>query len=86
MKVLDARVLVQPEKNKGCTQKIGGIEIPVGGGDYETATVVSVGEKIDSEVLKPGDKVYIYPSAGKKIFHEGVEYRVISSSEIIVVL
>lgn len=85
MKVLDTKVLIQPEKNEGCVQKIGGISIPVDS-EYETATVISVGEKIDSEVLKPGDKVYIYPKSGKRIIHDNIEYRVISSSEIILVL
>ena len=76
MKVIDSRVLIQPEKNTGCVQKIGGLDIRVGDEkDYEMGTVLSVGEKVD--VLKEGDRVYFYSGAGKKVFQDNKEYRVI---------
>ena len=84
MKVLDSRVLLQVEK--ACTQKIGEIEINVGVGEFERATVIAVGPDIKEEVLKAGDVVYIYPGAGKKIIHEDNEYRVVTTSEVIVIL
>lgn len=86
MKVLDTRVLVQVEKSNTCTQKIGGIEIPMNNGEYEVADVIEVGENVNKEVLAPGMKVYIYTGSGKKFYHEGKEYRVIAYNEIIVVL
>lgn len=84
MKVLDSRVLLQVDK--ACTQKIGEIEIPVGVDEFERATVIAVGPDIKEEVMKPGDIVYIYPNAGKTIKHEGAEFRVVTTSEIIVIL
>ena len=71
---------------KACTQKIGEIEINVGVGEFERATVIAVGPDIKEEVLKAGDVVYIYPGAGKKIKHEDNEYRVVTTSEVIVIL
>lgn len=84
MKVLDSRVMLQVEKS--CTQKIGDIEIPVGVGEYEKATVTAVGPDIKEEHLTVGDVVYIYPNAGKKVNIDGVEYRVVTTNEIIVIL
>ena len=84
MKVLDSRVLLQVEK--ACTQKIGEIEIQVGVGEFEKATVIAVGPDIKEGVLKAGDVVYIYPNAGKTIKHENEEFRVVTTSEIIVIL
>lgn len=84
MKVLDSRVLLQVEK--ACTQKIGEIEINVGVGEFEKATVLAVGPEIKEGAIKAGDVVYIYPGAGKKIKHEGEEFRVVTTSEIIVIL
>lgn len=87
MKVIDSKILVTVEKNNSATQKIGNmaLEIPVGSGQYEVATVVSVGEKIDN--LKPGDTLYVYPKCGTSFNHtDGKEYRVISLPDILVVL
>lgn len=83
MKVLDSRIALQVDKS--CTQKIGDIELPVGAGEYERATVVSVGPDLKDQ-LKEGDVVYIYPNSGKKINIEGTELRVVTSNEIIVIL
>lgn len=86
MKVLESKVLVQVEKNENAaTRKLGALEIPVNN-EYETAKVVSIGDKIDPNVLKPNDVCYIYSNSGKRIFHEGIEYRVITINEIIAVL
>ena len=38
------------------------------------------------EGIKEGDKVYFYSGSGKKFTQDGEEYRVINSSEVIVVL
>lgn len=86
MKVIDSKVLVQVEKETACTQKVGSLSVPVGAGEFEIATVLGVGEKVDSEILKEGDRIYIYPGVGKKFTHEMKEYRVITLNEIIVVL
>lgn len=86
MKVIDSKVLVQVEKDTACTQKVGSFSVPVGAGEFEIATVLGIGEKVDPSVLKEGDKIYIYTGAGKKFNHEMKEYRVITLNEIIVVL
>lgn len=86
MKVIDSKVLVQVEKDNACTQKVGSLSVPVGAGEFEVATVLGLGEKVDPEVLKEGDKIYIYTGSGKKFTHEMKEYRVITLNEIIVVL
>ena len=85
MKVLDSRILLQVEK--ACTQKIGEIEIQVGVGEFEKATVIAVGPDLQEKgSIKEGDIVYIYPGAGKTIKHEGQEFRVVTTSEVIVIL
>jgi len=84
MKVLDSRVLVQVDK-KGYTQKIGEFEVTVGAGEYEVAKVVAVGPKVEGEIHE-GDTVYLYTGAGKEITVDGGKFRVITSSEVIVVL
>lgn len=86
MRAIGSRIIVQVEKENTCTQKIGNFEIPSGAEEFWTATVISVGEEIKPEALKPGEKVYIYLNAGKSFFYEGKEYRVISVNEIITVL
>lgn len=84
MKVLDSRILLQVEK--ACTQKIGDIEIPISVGEFEKATVLAVGPDIKEGSIKEGDVVFIYPNAGKTIKHEGQEFRVVTTSEVIVIL
>lgn len=83
MKVIQSKVLVIVDKDT-MTQKIGNFSVPVS--DYEKAKVIGVGEEIGSEVLKPEDTILIYPNSGKSFTHEGIEYRVITLNEIIVVL
>lgn len=87
MKVLGTKLLLKVEKSEGAAQKIGNLVIPVGNDkDYETAEVIEVGKDLKDEEVSKGDKVYIYPQAGKVIYREGVEYRVITVNDIIVVL
>lgn len=81
MKVIQSKVLVIVDKDT-MTQKIGNFSVPVS--DYEKAKVVGVGEEVGE--LKPDDIILIYPNSGKPFTHEGIEYRVITLNEIIVVL
>lgn len=81
MKVIQSKVLVIVDKDM-MTQKIGNFSVPVS--DYEKAKVVGVGEEVGE--LKPDDIILIYPNSGKSFTHEGIEYRVITLNEIIVVL
>jgi hypothetical protein len=81
MKVIQSKVLVIVDKDT-MTQKIGNFSVPVS--DYEKAKVVGVGEEVGE--LKPDDIILIYPNSGKSFTHEGIEYRVITLNEIIVVL
>lgn len=85
MKVLQSKVLVQVD-NDQLQQKLGNFTVPVE--DIEKATVIEVGNEVnkDGEILKPGDKVYIYPKSGKEFMKNGEKYRVITLNEIIVVL
>ena len=84
MKVLDTRVLIKIEATDEPITKIGSIELKTTK-EFETATVIEVGEKV-SENLHKDDKVLVYPGAGKEITVKGEKFRVISSSEIIVIL
>lgn len=86
MKVIDSKVLIQVEKESVYTQKVGSLSVPVGTGEFEIAKVIGTGEKVNPEILKEGDKIYIYPESGKRFTHEMQEYRVITLNEIIVVL
>lgn len=85
MKVLQSKVLVQVD-NDQLQQKLGNFTVPVE--DIEKATVIEVGNEVnkDGEILKPRDKVYIYPKSGKEFMENGEKYRVITLNEIIVVL
>lgn len=84
MKVLDTRVLLKMEELEAPVTKIGAIEIRENTPKWEKGEVISIGEKVEG--LSLGDKVFIYPKAGKEVTVGGEEYRVISSAEIIVVL
>lgn len=86
MKVIGEKVLVKVDKPTGCTQKMGGLEIPVGpgAGEYEIAHVIGVGEGVNS--VKEGDTLYIYYGSGKEFSHENEKYRTITLSEIIAVI
>ena len=84
MKVIDSKILVQVQKGETATTKINGISIPVGIGEYDKAIVLSVGPRVEG--IKEGDILFIYPGAGKEFTHEGNQYKVITTSEVIVVL
>lgn len=84
MKVLDGRVLLKIEETEAPVTKIGAVEIREKNVEWEQAEVIEVGK--DVENLEKGEHVLIYPKAGKEIKVSGESYRVISSSEIIVVL
>lgn len=87
MKVLGSKLLLKVKKEDGCVQKVGGLTIPCSAGsDYESAEVLEIGDEISSPNISKGDNVYIYPGSGKVIFNQGVEYRVITINDIIVVL
>lgn len=84
MKVLDGKVLLKIQKMEEAEIKIGDIVIKDQPKEYEKALVIEVGSKVED--LDPDDEVLIYPGAGKSFKYKGEEYRVVSSSEIIVVL
>ena len=83
MKVLDSKILIK-SKRDGLVEKIGGFEVPVGAGEYAVAEVVAVGNNIEN--VKAGDTVYYYQNAGKELTIDGEKYRVITSSEVLVVI
>lgn len=85
MKVLGSKILIKPDKD-GVVEKYGGLTVPVGAGEYSVAKVVSIGEELKDCTINPGDTVYYYQNAGKEITVEGEKYRVITSSEVLVVL
>lgn len=82
MKVIDSKILLKVKK--GATQKMGNLEIPVDAKEYEIGEVLSVGEKVEG--VKEGDTIYFYSGAGKYFTSDGESFRVIVSSEVIVVL
>lgn len=84
MKVIGSKILVTIEKD-GMTQKTGGgFEVPVGQGEFEVAKVQSVGPEVEG--VSEGDTIYVYTGSGKEFTHELKKYRVITTSEVIVVL
>ena len=83
MKVIDSKILVQVAA-EGATQKIGNLEVPMNSMGYETGKVISVGKKV--EEIVPGDTIRFYTGAGKEIVEAGVKYRIITTSEVLVVL
>lgn len=82
MKVINSSILIKVEK--GATMKLGGLEVPADAREYEIGKVFSVGEKVEG--VREGDTIYFYSGSGKKFTDDGEEYRVINSSEVIVVL
>lgn len=85
MKAIDSKILVKEIKQEELQEKIGDLIVPVGSTkDKMLFEVISVGEKVTS--LKEGDKVLTYYDPGHKFKQEGSEYRVISISDILVVL
>lgn len=83
MRAIENKVLVQVQKT-GPTEKIGAFVLPDDPNGLDTATVISVGDKVDS--VKEGETVYIYSGAGKEFTRDGQKYRVVLLSEIVVVL
>lgn len=83
MRAIENRVLVQVKKT-GPTEKIGAFVLPDDPNGLETAEVISVGDKVDS--VKEGETVYLYSNAGKEFTKDGQKYKVVSLSEIVVVL
>lgn len=84
MKAVDLRILVQEVKEDSVEERIGNIVIPESDSGAKKYKVLSVGEKIES--VKEGDVVYTYPNAGHEFKSEGDTYRVISITDILVVL
>lgn len=85
MKAIDSKILVKEIKQEELQEKIGDLIVPAGSTkDKMLFEVVSVGEKVDS--LKEGDRVLTYYDPGHKFKQDGNEYRVISISDILVVL
>lgn len=82
MKVINSSILIKVEK--GATMKLGGLEVPAEAREYEIGHVLSVGSKVEG--VESGDTIYFYTGSGKKFTNEGEEFRVINSSEVIVVL
>ena len=83
MRAIENKVLVQVQRN-GPTEKIGSFVLPDDPSGLETATVISVGDKVES--VKEGETVYIYGGAGKEFMKDGQKYRIVSLNEIVVVL
>lgn len=86
MKAIDSKILVVEEKRQDerLKERLGGFEIPMGAGEFEVYKVLSVGEKVES--VKEGEVVITYPNPGHKFRFEDANYKVISVSDILVVL
>lgn len=88
MKAIASKILLKVTKkfDNTCMQKVGTLfSVPVDPKlAYWEATVISVGEEVKG--IKENDTVFIYPDAGKEFEYEGESYRVITASEVIVVL
>jgi co-chaperonin GroES (HSP10) len=87
MKVIGNKILIKVKKSSELVEKVGGLSVPVGAGEFEVATVLSVGNEIKEKgEIKEGDTIYLYTSSGKEFTHESERYRVITPNEVIVVL
>ena len=87
MKTIDSKILVKKVEEDGVedyTEKVGNLVIPNRNKQTEKYEVISVGEKITS--LKEGDVVVTFPNPGTIVKHDGVDYRVISIPDILIVL
>ena len=84
MNVLESKILIKP-KDDEAKEKIGSFEVPVGAGEYCVAEVVSIGPKVEGRI-EPGNTIYYYPNAGKQLTIKGEKFRVITTSEVLVVL
>lgn len=85
MKAVNFGILVQTQKEDVLTQKVGGFIVAADSRDYEKVKVLSVGDKIESDI-KEGDTLLVFPNSGKTFTHDMNEYRVINISDVIVVL
>lgn len=87
MRTIDSKILVKELKGERLEEKIGSLIVPDGVNKEQSRfEVVSVGEKISPNVLKPGDKIITYYNPGHAMKIEDQEYRVISIPDILVVL
>lgn len=88
MKVLKDRILVSvQEKEEKTIVTEFGLTVPaevMNEDGTEKVTVVKVGSNVED--VEEGEEAYMYKGAGKEITIDGTKYRVISPSEIIVVL
>lgn len=87
MKAIDCKILVKEEKlqDEVMKEKLGGFQIPVGNNKFGVFRVVSVGDQIKADI-HDGDLIYTYPNPGHEVSHEGIEYRVISITDVLVVI
>lgn len=85
MNVLESRILIKIERADKAVEKIGEFVVPVGAGEFDVAIVEAIGPKVEGNI-NVGDTVYYYPNSGKEFTKNGQKYRVISSSEVIVVI
>lgn len=87
MKVIGTKILVKKEnvEDTVLSEKLGGFQIPVDDTSDGNYRVVSVGEEVTKE-LKVDDIVRCYPQPGHVVMEGGVEYRVITISDILTVL
>ena len=84
MKPVTNRILIKVSEAVTAETRIGGIVIKEKSPEYEKAEVIDFGAEVNE--LQKGDKILIYPDAGKKITVEGEKYRVVTLNEIIVIL
>ena len=72
MKAIGSKIIVKlHKKDEALTEKIGDFTVPVGAGQYETVTVVSVGSEVKD--LNSGEEILMYPSAGYAWSKDGVD-------------
>lgn len=87
MKVIGNKILLKVKRADELVEKIGGFQVPVGAGEFEVASVLSIGSELKEKgEISENDTVYIYKGAGKEFTHESQKYRVITPNEVIVVL
>lgn len=84
MKVIKSNVLCKEIKSDSPMTKVNGFVIPDSQKDYLEAEVICYGDEVTG--LSVGDRIYVYPGAGKKLEIDGEDYRVINISEVIVIL
>ena len=87
MKAIGNKILLKIKRADELVEKVGGFQVPVGAGEFEVGTILSLGKEIQEKgELKENDTVYIYKGSGKDFTHENQKYRVITPNEIIVAL